>query len=89
MSRRAINDVRIRAHLCPFLFRGIISCFVMRWSSHDCRVENRLVTHRLSGEGSSRAGSSMESRIRGMPSRCGLVNWSKKLRFMVRFMGCF
>lgn len=45
--------------------------------------------HRLSGEGSSRAGISIESRIRGMPRRCGLVNWSKKLKFMVRFMGCF
>jgi len=26
-------------------------------------------------------------RIRGIPSRQGLENWSKKLRFMVRFRG--
>lgn len=31
MSRRKIRrDVRIRAHLCPFLSKGVISCFVTR-----------------------------------------------------------
>ena len=43
--------------------------------------------HRLVGEGSSKAGNVIASKIRGMPSSCGLVNWSKKLRFMVSFKG--
>ena len=30
MSKSVISDVRIRAHLWPFLFSGIISCFVIR-----------------------------------------------------------
>lgn len=57
--------------------------------SHDWRVERRLVSHRLFGEGRSKAGNSMESRIRGIPSRLGLANWSKKLRFMVRLRRWF
>lgn len=36
--------------------------------------------------GSSRAGNITERRIRGIPKRDGLVNWSK---FMVRFKGYF
>ena len=52
-------------------------------------MENRLVIHRLVGEGSSRVGSSIEIRMSGMPRRWGLANWSKKLRFMVSFRrGC-
>jgi len=50
-------------------------------------VRRRLVTHRLSGVGSSSAGNSIESRIRGIPKRYGLANWSKKLRFMAKFRG--
>ena len=30
VSKRIISEVRIRAHLCPPLFRGSISCFVVR-----------------------------------------------------------
>lgn len=30
VSRSIISDVKIRAHLWPFLFSGIISCFVTR-----------------------------------------------------------
>lgn len=45
--------------------------------------------HRVFGEGSRRAGNSNAKRIRGMPSRHGLMNWSKKLKFMVRFMVLF
>lgn len=84
-SKKIMRDVRIRAHLCPFLSRGIISCFVTRLMNHNCRVESRLVIHRLSREGSSRAGNVIEMRISGIPRRDGLENWSKKLRFMVRF----
>lgn len=89
MSRSVISDVRMIAHLCPFLFRGVISCFVIRFKNHSCRVDRRLVIHRLLGEGSSRAGNSMERRIRGIPMRHGLVNWSKKLIIMVRVKGGF
>uniref|UniRef100_A0A8D2M8N5 Uncharacterized protein n=1 Tax=Zonotrichia albicollis TaxID=44394 RepID=A0A8D2M8N5_ZONAL len=85
MSRRKImRDVRIRAHLCPFLSRGIISCFVTRLTNHSWRVESWLVIHRLSRDGSRRAGNVIEMRISGIPRRDGLENWSKKLKFMVR-----
>lgn len=88
MSRRKIiKDVRIRAHLCPFLSKGIISCFVTRLMNHSWRVESRLVIHRLSREGIRRAGNVIEMRMSGIPSNDGLENWSKKLRFMVRFRG--
>uniref|UniRef100_A0A8B9MZ73 Uncharacterized protein n=1 Tax=Accipiter nisus TaxID=211598 RepID=A0A8B9MZ73_9AVES len=79
-----ISDTKIRAHLCPPLFRGSISCFVVRWMNHNWSVERRLVIHRLVGEGSSRVGNSIEIRMSGMPRRQGLVNWSKKLKIMVR-----
>lgn len=82
-----MRDVRIMAHLWPFLSRGIISCFVIRLTSQSWRVESRLVTHRLSREGRSKAGNVIEMRISGIPSRDGLENWSKKLRFMVRLRG--
>lgn len=81
-----ISDVSIRAHLWPFLFNGIISCFVIRCRSHSWMVDSRLLIHRLPGDGNNRAGKSRDSRIRGMPSRWGLENWLKKLRFMVRLM---
>jgi len=87
VSKSIIRDVRIRDHLWPFLLSGIISCLVIRWRIHDWMVRRRLVIHRLSGEGSRRAGNSIESRIRGIPRKCGLANWSKKLRFMVKFKG--
>lgn len=74
MSRNIISEVRIRAHLWPALFSGIISCFVIRWTNQSCRVVRRLVIHRLSEVGSNRAGNSVERRISGIPSRHGLVN---------------
>lgn len=89
-SRRKISrEVSISAHLWPFLSRGIISCFVTRLMNHSWSVERRFDTHRLSGEGSRRAGNVREIRIRGMPSSDGLANWSKKLKFMVRFRGWY
>lgn len=72
--RKIISDVRIRAHLWPFLFSGIISCFVTRLMNHSCKVESRLVIHRLSRDGRSKAGNVMEIRIRGIPSSDGLEN---------------
>lgn len=85
--RKTIRDVKIRAHLCPFLSRGIISCFVIRLMNHSWRVDSRLVIHRLSREGRRRAGNVIEMRMSGIPRKDGLENWSKKLRFMVRFRG--
>lgn len=79
--------MRIRAHLWPGLFSGIMSCFVIVWISHDWSVDRRLVTHRALGAGRSRPGSSVERRISGTPKRWGLENWSKKVRVMVRFRG--
>lgn len=74
MSRRIIREVNSRAHLCPFLFNGIISCLVIRWKSQSWRVDKRLVIQRLLGDGSSSAGNSIERRISGIPRRHGLVN---------------
>lgn len=67
MSRNIIRDVRIKAHLCPPLFRGSISCFVVRWINHSWRVESRLVIHRVVGEGRRRIGNIIASIMRGMP----------------------
>lgn len=39
MSRKTIRDVKIRAHLWPFLFNGVNSCFVVRLRNHSWRVE--------------------------------------------------
>lgn len=33
--RKIMRDVRIRAHLCPFLSRGIISCFVTKLTNQS------------------------------------------------------
>lgn len=88
-SRSTASDVRIRAHLWPGLFSGIMSCLVIMLMSHRCRVVRRFVIHRLLGAGRSRAGSSIAGRIRGIPRRCGLENWLKKVRAMVKFRGCF
>uniref|UniRef100_A0A8U8B5L3 Uncharacterized protein n=1 Tax=Geospiza parvula TaxID=87175 RepID=A0A8U8B5L3_GEOPR len=76
MSRRKImRDAKIRAHLCPFLSRGIISCFVTRLINHSWRVESHK-----------RTGNVIEMRISGIPRKDGLKNWLKKLKFMVRYL---
>uniref|UniRef100_A0A8D2N3V4 Uncharacterized protein n=1 Tax=Zonotrichia albicollis TaxID=44394 RepID=A0A8D2N3V4_ZONAL len=78
MSRRKImRDVKIRAHLCPFLSRGIISCFVTRLINHIWGVDSHKG-----------AGNVIETRISGIPRKDGFENWSKKIKFMVRFRGC-
>lgn len=85
--RKIISDVRIKAHLWPFLSSGIINCFATRLTNHNCKVESWLVIHRLSRDDSRRAGNVTEIRIRGIPNSDGLENSSKKLRFMFRFKG--
>lgn len=85
--RKSISEVSKRAHLWPALFRGVISCLVIRLASQSCRVERRLVTQRLLGDGSSKVGNRRDNGMSGIPRRYGLENWSKKLRFMVRFRG--
>uniref|UniRef100_A0A8D2MA33 Uncharacterized protein n=1 Tax=Zonotrichia albicollis TaxID=44394 RepID=A0A8D2MA33_ZONAL len=82
-----IRNVKIRAHLCPFLSRGIIRCFVTRLINHSWRAEGQLVIYQLSRDGSRRAGNVVEMRISGIPRKDGLENWSEKLKFMVRFRG--
>lgn len=79
----------MRAHLWPGLFNGVISCLVKVLINHSCRVDRRFGIHRLLGVGRRRAGNSVASRIRGIPRRYGLENWSKKLKIMVRFRGDF
>lgn len=91
IRRKIISDVRIKAHLWPFLSSGIINCFVTRLTNHSCKVESWLVIHRLSRDDSRRAGNVTEIRIRGIPNSDGQIHpnesSSKKLRFMVRFKG--
>lgn len=72
--RKVIRDVRIRAHLWPALFRGIISCLVISWRNHSWRVDRRLLIQRLFGDGSSKVGNNRESRISGIPNSWGLAN---------------
>lgn len=72
--RKIIREVRIKAHLCPFSFSGVISCLVIRLISQSCKVERRPVIHRLPGIGSRRAGNVREIRIRGIPRSEGLEN---------------
>lgn len=74
VSRSAISDVRMIAHLWPDLFNGIMSCLVIVWMSHSCRVDRRLVIHRAFGIGRSRAGNNIDRRINGIPRRYGLEN---------------
>lgn len=67
-KRKIISDDRIRAHLCPGLFSGVINCLVISWRNHSWRVERRLVIQRPPGAGNSKTGKSRESRISGIPS---------------------
>lgn len=53
------------------------------------RVERRFEIHWLLGDGSSSVGNNVETRISGIPRSDGLINWSKKLRFMVSFKKWF
>ena len=50
-KRKTINDVRIRAHLCPPGLRGRSSCCVKRLINQLWRVMRRLFSHRFDGEG--------------------------------------
>lgn len=62
------------AHLWPGLFSGTMSCLVIMLMAHSCKVDRRLVIHRLPGMGRRRAGSNVERRISGIPRRYGLEN---------------
>lgn len=64
-----MREVSRRAHLWPALFRGFISCFVIRWMDQSWIVERRLLTHRRFGDGSRRAGRRRDGRISGIPRR--------------------
>lgn len=64
-----ISDVRMMDHLWPGLLNGVISCLVIMLMAHSCRVDRRLVIHRLLGVGRRRAGNNIERKIRGIPRR--------------------
>lgn len=49
--RKTIREVRIRAHLCPFIFKGMRICWVNRLMNQPWRVSRRLLSHRVDGEG--------------------------------------
>lgn len=74
VSSISMSDVRMMAHLWPGLFNGIISCLVIMLMAHSCRVDRRLVSHRLLGMGRRRVGNSIDRRISGIPRRYGLEN---------------
>ncbi len=48
---------------------------------------SRLLSHLLDGSGNKSKGTSIAIAISGIPKITGLINWSKKLRFMVSFKG--
>lgn len=54
---------------------------------HHCKVERRLVNHRLFWAGKIIDGINKARIINGIPRICGLMNWSKNVGFMVRFKG--
>lgn len=83
--RNTINDVNIRAHLCPPMFSGRRSCCVNRLMNQPCRVRRRLFIQREVGAGKRVHGRRRAMAINGMPKSVGLRNWSKKLSVMVRF----
>ncbi len=49
--RNNIRDAKIRAHLCPPVFRGRRSCWVNRLMNQPWRVSRRLFNHREDGVG--------------------------------------
>lgn len=88
-SKNNIRDSKIAAHLWPGLLSGDSNCFVNINTAHVCRVVIRLVTRRFVVVKINSGGKIIASKISGTPKICGLKNWSKKFRFMVRFMGLF
>lgn len=87
INSMVINDVRIMDHWWPVLLIGSISCFVNELIVHDWSVERRLVNHRVFWVGKRVDGISRARVVNGIPRICGLMNWSKNVRFMVRFRG--
>lgn len=87
--KNTINEVRIKAHLWPPIFKGVKSCDVNWLIDQFCVVKSRLLNHRRAGVGNSNHGRRKAKYMRGMPSRVGLINWSKKLIIMVRIRGIF
>ena len=54
-----------------------------------CRVRRRFSSQRDEGVGYKIHGMIRATKIRGTPMSEGLMNWSKKLRIMVRFRAQF
>lgn len=89
MIKNIIKEANIRAQLCPLGLIGSISCFVNMLKNHVCVADRRLFSQWPVVLGNSNHGSSRASPIRGIPSIVGLINWSKKLKFMVSLRGAF
>jgi len=90
--KKSIRDVKRAAHLWPPGLMGRRSCCAKRLMNQPCKVKSRLFNHRLVGAGNNNQGRLRARAIRGIPRYVGLINWSKKLRIMVRFRivcGCF
>lgn len=85
MIKSSIRAVNRTAHLCPPRLMGSMSCCVKRLMNQPWRVKRRLFSHRLVGVGMSTHGRLSARAIKGIPRCVGLMNWSKKLRIMVRF----
>lgn len=82
--RNTIREVRRRAHLCPSTFKGKKVCCVNRATNQLWKVSTRLLSQRRVGVGKSTHGRTSAGAIKGIPINQGLINWSKRLRVMVR-----
>lgn len=87
--KNIIKEDSRRAQLCPLTPIGSISCLVNIPKSQFCVVDRRLVNQWLVVLGKSNHGSVRAKPISGTPSIVGLINWSKKLKFMVNFRVVF
>jgi len=66
---RSRSEVKMSAPLWPVLFRGAISCFVIRWVNDNCRVEKQSLIHRSQGGENRRAGNRKDMRVSNISRR--------------------
>lgn len=85
LSRKAIREVKRKAHLWAGIFRGRRSCLVNEVKNQFWEVIRRLLTHLAEGAGNSSQGVSIARKIRGMPREVVEANWLNKSIIMVRF----
>lgn len=85
LRRKAIKEVRRKAHLWAGALRGRKICLVNTVKNQVWEVKRRLFTHRLDGVGKRSHGTNMARRIRGIPNEVEEANWLNKSIVMVRF----